>query len=101
MGVSDVIACLQVVFAGRCIVCSDRGATNKACRTANRRTRAGVSSRGADGEARRRPKQRADGGAADDRGGARLPWLEIADRSSRVVAALSVFLLEDGEALSL
>lgn len=95
--VGDVVACLEIVSAGRAIVGTDRGATDKACGTANRRTGARrVSSRGADGRARRRPKH-----SAHRCTGARLRRLKRSDCGSRIVAALPVFLLEGVEILSL
>jgi hypothetical protein len=99
--VSDVVACLQIVFAGRRIGCSDRCPTRKARRTANRRTCPRVPGCGADGGTRGCSKQCARGSAANRRVSARLSWLDIADRGSRVVTALPVFLPEDGEGLSL
>ena len=98
--VGDVVACLEIVLAGRNIGGTDRSAPDKACGTANRRTGARVSGRGADGRARRRPKHGANRCAADRRAGVRLRWLMRADCGSRVVAALPVVLLERVEALS-
>src|ERR1700722_2942787 len=98
--VSDIVACLQIEFAGRRIVCTDRCTTHQAGRSANRRTGRRISGRGADCRARRRANNRTDGSASDCSLSARLPWLDIADRCRSIVTTLLVILLEDRETLS-
>jgi hypothetical protein len=88
--VVDIVACLQIEFAGRRIVCTDRRTTDQARRTPDRRTGTSISGSGADCRPRCRSKHRADGSAANGRLSSRLPWLDIADRGRCMDATLLV-----------
>jgi hypothetical protein len=98
--VRDIVARLNIVFAGGCVVGTDRGATCETCPSANRRTGARIPGGGANGGPRRRPNQSADGGTADGRLASRLSGSAIADRRRCAVAARRVLLLKGGGVLS-